>query len=153
MTSKSPFDFSDMMKMFDPEQINKLFSPEEMRKAMAGFQVPGLDIQALMASNQKNYEAMLTANKAAADAYKDFYQKQMSIFNDLMEGAKAHIASLGQMPDADAARKQAEIYRAAAEKAFANMATLAETAKNANQDAFAVIEARVKESIEELKRL
>jgi hypothetical protein len=64
------------MKMFDPEQITKLFAPEEIKKAMAKFEAPGIDIQAIMASNQRNYEAMLTANKAAADAYKDFYQKQ-----------------------------------------------------------------------------
>ena len=47
MTGKSPFDVSEMMKMFDP--------------------------QAVMESNRKNYEAALTANKAVADAYKDFY--------------------------------------------------------------------------------
>jgi phasin family protein len=74
----------------------------------------------------------------------------MSIFNDLMEGAKAHIASLGKLPDADAAKKQADICRTAAEKAFGNMTALAEAAKNANQDAFAVIESRVKDSIAEL---
>lgn len=153
MPGKSAFDVGEMMKMIEPEQITRFFDPERVQQSMAAFPVPGLDLQAVLASNKKNFYAMLTANKAAADAYKGFYQQQISIFNDLMEGAKAHFASLGKLPDTEALKKQAEIYHAAAEKAFGNMAALAETARNANQDAFAVIESRVQESIAELKQI
>lgn len=152
MSAKAPFDFSDMMKMFDPEQITKLFDPEQMKQAMDALQAPGLDLQAVIANNKKNYDAMVTANKAAADAYKDFYQMQLAIFNDLMGGARDHIASLGTSPDADAAKKQAKIYQAAAEKAFTIMTAFAEATKNANQDTFAVVQSRIGEAIEELKK-
>jgi phasin family protein len=54
---------------------------------------------------------------------------------------------------ADSAGKQAELYKAAMEKALTNMTELAEAVKKANEEAFAIVSARVQESIAELQAL
>ena len=53
----------------------------------------------------------------------------------------------------DAAAKQADLYRVAFEKALANMTELAEAAKKANEEAYAIVSARVKESLAELQSI
>ena len=153
MTFKPPLDFSEMMKMFDPEQITKLFDPEQMKTAFEPPKALGVDLHAMIESNRKNFEAMLAANKSAAAGYKDFYQKQMAIFDELTKCAKEHIESLGTAPGPDFSQRQAEIYRVAVEKALTIMAELANAAQKANEDAFAIIKDRVKESVAELKRM
>ncbi len=92
MTFKPPLDFSEMMKMFDPEQITKLFDPEQMKTAFEPPKALGVDLHAMIESNRKNFEAMLAANKSAAAGYKDFYQKQMAIFDELTKYAKENPA-------------------------------------------------------------
>ena len=153
MTFKPPLDFSEMMKMFDPERITKLFDPEQMKRAFEPPKARGFDLQAMIESNRSNFEAMLAANKSAAAGYKDFYQKQMAIFDELMKSAKEHIESLDTAPDLGAAQKHAEIYRVAVEKALAIMTELATAAQKANEGAFSIIKDRVKESVAELKRM
>jgi phasin family protein len=55
--------------------------------------------------------------------------------------------------DADAARKQADLAKAAFEKALANMQALAESAQKANSDAYEIVSARIKESLAEIRDL
>ncbi|PIP95332.1 MAG: phasin, partial [Rhodobacterales bacterium CG18_big_fil_WC_8_21_14_2_50_71_9] len=82
-----------------------------------------------------------------------FYKKQMAIFEETMSAAQAQIASMGENLGPDSATKQADLYKVAFEKALANMTELAEAAKKANEEAFAIVSARVKESLAELQAL
>ena len=153
MTFKPPLDFSEMMKMFDPDRVTKLFDPEQMKAAFEPPKTPGIDLDAVFESNTKNFKAVMAANQAAAAGYKNFYQKQMAVFEELMKSAKEHIESLDTAPGPDAGQRQAEIYRVAMEKALAIMAEFANAAEKANEDAFSIIKDRVKESVAELKRM
>lgn len=148
---EQPFDFSAMIKMFDPDQISKMFDPERIKAAFTAPEVPAVDFNAALESNEKNFEAMRAANTAATEAYRDFYQKQMTIFEELMRAAKEKVDSQTGLPGADAAKNAAETYRVAMEKALENMTNLAIATKEANEDAFAIIQDRVKKSITELK--
>ena len=128
---------------FDAEKISEMFKSQDMTKMFEGFKMPGFDMGALVESQKKNMEALVAANRAAAAGYQDFYKKQMAIFEETMQGAQAHIGSMGESMGADAAGKQTELYRTAFEKALANMTELAEAAKKANEEAFAIVSARV----------
>lgn len=153
MSTRTPQPFDQMMKMFDPAAVARMFDPQQM---MAMFSPPpstAFDLESVMRQNQKNYEAMVKANQSAAAAYQDFYERQMAILRELMEGAKALAESDRVSGQSDAARKQARIYQAATEKAFANMAELAEESRRATERAFSVIEKQLKQSVAELQEV
>lgn len=146
MATKNPF-------AFDADKLSEMFKAPDLNKLFEGMKVPGFDMTALMDTQKKNVEALVAANRAAAAGYQDFYKKQMAIFEETMSGAQAQIASMGENLGPDSAAKQADLYKVAFEKALANMTELAEAAKKANEEAFAIVSARVKESLAELQAL
>ena len=149
MAYQPPMNFDEMMKLFDPEQVQRMFDPEQMRAMFTPPPAASVDFATLMQTNQKSYEAMLTANRAAASAYNDFYRKQMEIFHEMMDGARKAIEKDGT--GADAAARQTEIYQRATEQALANMTALAEESKKATEQAFKEIEQQVREAVAELQ--
>jgi len=137
--------------MFDPDEISKMFDPEKIKAAFATPEMPAFDFNAALNSNQKNFDAMRAANATATEAYQDFYRKQMAVFEEMMRAAKEVVNENSGMQAPEASQKTTEIYRAAMEKALENMTKLANATKDANEDAFAMIQERVKESIAELR--
>jgi len=146
MANKNPF-------AFDADKIAEMFKTPDLTKMFEGMKLPGFDMTAMMDTQKKNVEALVAANRAAAAGYQDFYKKQMAIFEETMSAAQAQMASMGENLGPDAATKQADLYKVAFEKALANMTELAEAAKKANEEAFAIVSARVKESLAELQAL
>jgi phasin family protein len=146
MFEKNPFPF-------DAEKLSEMFKVPDMSKMFEGMKMPGFDMNAIMETQKKNVEALMAANRAAAAGYQDFYKKQMSIFEETMQAAQAQIASMGETMSPDSAAKQADLYRVAMEKALTNMTELAEAAKKANEEAYAIVSARVKESLAELQAI
>ena len=105
-----------------------------------------------MAAQQKNMDALVEANKAAAAGYQDLFKKQMAIFEETMAEAQKHLKSFDATKlDAETAKAQAELAKAAFEKALANMQALAESAQKANAEAYEIVSARIKESLAELR--
>lgn len=139
-----PFDADKMAEMFKAPDMNKLFESMNM---------PGVDAQAMIELQRRNMDALIAANQAAAAGYQDFFRKQVAIFEETMATAQAQIASMRENAGPEGASKQAELYKAAFEKALANMTELAEAAKKANEEAFAIVSARVQESIAELQAM
>ena len=146
MANKNPF-------AFDADKIAEMFKTPDLTKMFEGMKLPGFDMTAMMDTQKKNVEALVAANRAAAAGYQDFYKKQMAIIEETMSAAQAQMASMGENLGPDAATKQADLYKVAFEKALANMTELAEAAKKANEEAFAIVSARVKESLAELQAL
>jgi phasin family protein len=145
-----PFDpqhFAEMFKMPDMSQLG------DMSKWFEGVKMPGFDPASMMDQQKKNMEALMAANQAAAAGYQDFFKKQMAIFEETMQAAQEQMSHMGEGLSPDAATKQAELYKAAFDKALANMTELAEALKKSNEEVFAIMSARVKESIEELQAM
>ena len=138
---------------FDAEKIAEMFKMPDMTKMFEGYKMPGFDPSAMMDTQKKNMEALMAANQAAAAGYQDFFKKQMMIFEETMSAAQEQMSHIGEPMNADSAGKQAELYKAAMEKALANMTELAEAVKKANEEAFAIVSARVQENIAELQAL
>lgn len=153
MAAKSPFDFSEAMKMFDPEQFSKMFNPEAMMSVFGNAQLPGVNFQEVFEKNRGNMEAMVAANKAAAEAYREFYEMQMSIFKTLTKSAEEHARSLGQPQNPETMQRQSQAVQASVEKGFALMAELAETARESNKATYALIQKRVDEAVEDIKKI
>lgn len=138
---------------FDPEKMMDFFRNNDFTKAFADTKIPGVDADALLAAQKKNMDALVEANKAAAAGYQDLFKKQMSIFEETVEAAKAQMKDAELKFDSTAATAQAELAKATLEKAIANMKELAETAQKANTEAYEIVSARVKDSVAELQDL
>jgi phasin family protein len=145
-----PFDPQHFAEMFKMPGMSKM---GDMSKWFDGVKAPGFDPAALMDQSRKNMEALTAANQAAAAGYQDFFKKQMAIFEETMQAAQEQMAHIGDGMSPDAAGKQAEVYKAAFDKALANMTELAEAVKKSNEEVFAIMSARVKESIAELQAM
>jgi phasin family protein len=139
---------------FDPEKFAELFKTADFTKFFDQSKLPGFDMEAMMAAQKKNMDALVEANKAAAAGYQDLFKKQVAIYEETMSAMQTQLSELKM--DAltpEAAAKQGELVKAAFEKAVANMTDLAEAAKKANTEAFEIVQSRVKDSIEEIKEL
>lgn len=145
------FDMAEIFKMYDPEKIAQMFDPQKLFAQMAGMS-GSLDVDGLIKRNEASYEAMVEANKAAAETYRDMQEKQMEIFNRLTTEAQGMADSMANPTDADAAQKNVEIYAEATEKAFALMREMAGAAQQANQEAFDRIKVQITAAIGDLKK-
>jgi phasin family protein len=139
---------------FDVEKMSEFFKQNDFTRHLANLKMPGLDPEALVAAQQKNMDALVEANKAAAAGYQDLFKKQLAIFEETMAEAQKHLKSLEATKiDPEKAKAQADLARTAFEKALANMQALAESAQKANTDAYEIVSARIKESLAELRDL
>lgn len=139
---------------FDPEKMNEFFRQSDFTKYFANMKMPEFSPDAMMAAQAKNMEALVEANKAAAAGYQDLFQKQVAIFEETMTEAGKQFKDFEPAKmDADGARAQAEVAKAAFEKAIANMQALAEGAQKANADAYEIVSARIQESMSELREM
>ncbi len=144
MSTPNPFE------MFNKFNVN----PAEITKALESMKLPGVNVEALLSSQQKNIEALNAANRVAIEGIQNLGQRQAEILRLAMEeAAKAaqDVATVGQPQDIPA--KQAEIAKAAFEKGLANMQELAEMAARANSDTLAVVNKRFAESFDDFKAI
>ena len=137
---------------FDVEKLTEFFKQNDFAKQLASMKLPGVDPEALMSAQQKNMDALVEANKAAAAGYQELFRKQVAIFEDTMAEAKRQMAAFDATKiDPDKAKAQGELFKVAFEKALANMKDLAESAQRANADAYDIVAARIRESMGELR--
>jgi phasin family protein len=137
---------------FDVEKMTEFFRTNEFTKQFQNMKMPGLDPEALMSAQKKNMDALVKANQAAAAGYQDLFKKQVAIFEETMAEAQKHMKGLDTTKlDADSAKAQGELARAAFERALSNMQMLAETAQKANTEAYEIVSARIQESMTELR--
>ena len=144
MSTPNPFE------MFSKFNVN----PAEITKALESMKLPGVNVEVLLSSQQKNIEALNAANRVAIEGIQTLGQRQAEILRLAMEeAAKAaqDVAAVGQPQEIPA--KQAEIAKAAFEKGLANMQELAELAARANSDTLAVVNKRFAESFDDLKAI
>lgn len=153
MSAKSPFDPAEMMKMFNPQNMQNMFDPEQFKAFFAPMQQGAFDMTALMEANQRNVEAVIAANKAAAETNKKIYEQQMAIFQRMMTAAQEYAQSHTQTLGDDFAGQQAKVYGEAMEKSLAMMTEMAEAARKANEEAFANMQSQIEEAVETIRKM
>ena len=126
----------------------------DLTKLLSDVKIPGFDMDAIMAAQRKNIEALTAANRAAVQGMQAVAQRQAEILSQAMN----EVSSIAQQLSAagnpqEMTTKQAELARKAFEQALANMRELAEMVSKSNTEAFAIINQRVTESLQELKTL
>jgi phasin family protein len=142
MSSKSPFpEFDFKWPNFDQGFWDR-------------FSVPGIDNNALMASQKKNFEALVKANQKAAQGYQNMMRRQGEIMAESMQAIQESVGDLMKANDGkDLPKRQAELVEKTVGRALKHMKELAELAIDANSDAFKIMQDRAKESIAEMQEL
>jgi phasin family protein len=124
----------------------------DFTKLMSEYQIPGVDWQEIMASQQKNLAALTQANQVLIQGAQAVMQRQVEILQRAMGEVMAASQELMQEGDPQAnAAKRFELARGSFEAAIANMRELAELAGKSNREALEVINKRALESFEEVK--
>ena len=149
---KNPYDYGQMFKMFDPADVQKVFDPNRMLAMFEPSKSPAFDLSGVFDMNRKNFEAMVEANKAAAAAYKDLLEKQMEVFAQLTAAARDHTAWIDETTGPQAISQRTEAYGAAVEKALILMRKLADSARDANEEAYTQLKGQVNEALEDIQR-
>lgn len=130
------------------------FLDYDFTKAFTAFNLPGFSVEAVMASQRKNVEALTQANQLALEGVQAFTRRQVELAREAFDGAPALLRELSQ-PAAPQERiaKHAELAKAAFEKNLASAKELGELMSKANADALAVISKRFAESLDELREV
>lgn len=144
----------DKFYSFDAEKMAEMFKAPDMTKFFENAKMPMFDMEAVATAQHKNMEALIEANKAAAAGYQEVFKAQVALFEDTMSSLQTQLSEMkmDQLSPEGAAR-QAELIKAGFEKALESLAQLTETATKANTEAFEIVAARVKASIEEIKTM
>jgi len=125
----------------------------DVTKIMGDFRVPGIDMEAAVASQRKNIEALTQANQLAVEGVQALMRRQVEITRQAMEDFSAMFRDFVQpngSPE-DRFAKQAEYSKHAIEKGLSNAKELTELVTKANTEAFNVINKRVTESLDEVR--
>jgi hypothetical protein len=91
---------------FDVEKMTEFFKQNDFTKHLANLKMPGMDADAMMKSQQKNMDALVEANKAAAAGYQDLFKKQIAIFEETMAGL---LEVFGMRRDGDGLRSAIDV--------------------------------------------
>lgn len=150
--ASNPFQAFDMSKFvadFDPSKFTTDFT--KMTKDM---NIPTVDVDAVVKTQQKNIEALTAANKSATESVKALAQRQTEIIQKTMTETQAAIDSLtkSKTPQ-DAAAKQVDFVKSAFDTAFSNMRELADIVSATNKDNMDKFNSRVAESFDEMQAL
>ncbi len=124
---------------------------EQFTQMMERFQIPGVDVRALVENQRKNLDALAKATQVATEGATAVSQRQAEILQGAIEQASSMVRDfkVTGSPGETAAAQQ-RLVTEAVETAMANARELAEMVEKANREAFEVIQRRTRESIEEL---
>ncbi len=142
--SEPVFDLRTLMGEFDP---NKLIG--HFQTMLTQYRLPSVDIDKLIAAQQKNIEAVAEANRVAVEGIQALTKRQPEVLQETMK--ESSLSKAGS--PAELAAKEAELGKSAFEKSVATMREMAEIVVNSSQEATDKINARITATIEEIRSL
>lgn len=125
---------------------------EQMLNTLAGLKLPGVNMDALVASQRDNLEALSASNRAAAEGIKAVAEWQVKLLEQTAQeltsalGGLAKFGSPQQLVSAET-----DLAKKAFETALTRMRELAEIVTKANRQTTDAIVNRIPASLEEIK--
>lgn len=141
---------SDWSKAIASMDVTK--GSEQLLNLIAGLKVPGVNMDALVASQRDNLEALSTANRAALDGMKVVGEWQMKLLQETVQELRTAVDALAKSGSPqDVVAAEVELARKAFEKAVGEMRELAGIVVKANQQATTAILQRIPASLNEIR--
>lgn len=144
--------FAEVAKAFDMTKAFDMSKAFDMTKAFGEMKLPGIDVEAVAASQRKNLEALTQANQLAVEGAQSLARRQVEIARQAVDEASAALREWTEAgaPE-DRIAKTVELSKAAYEKSIANARELTELATKATTDVFSVMARRFSEGFDELR--
>jgi len=128
------------------------FLSADVTKMWSEFQAPAIDVDAMIASQRKNFEAMTAANQTVAEGFQTLARRQAEMAQEaLADLQKASQEVLTSAEIGDRAAKQADLVKMAFQMTLANIRELTDMASKSTNETFEVVNKRVVESLDEVK--
>jgi phasin family protein len=115
-------------------------------------QLWGPDVETMLASQHKNVEAMMQANRLALDGVQAIWRRQLDFIQEAVEGFATLAGDFTQPPTPLNLTKQADYSKRALAKNLTNARELTELATKVTSDAMKVINQRFCEGLGEMRR-
>ncbi len=148
--SKSPMPFADLAKTMAELYPGKIM--EQLTKTFGEYQLPGVNVTALLESNRKNVEALGAANKRVLDNAQTVMVRQGEILRQALEEASAALKALsGAGTPQDVITKQGELFRHVFLRTLDNMREVADMTAKSSTEAFETVNERVQDSVEDIR--
>jgi phasin family protein len=124
----------------------------DLTKAFEDFRLPGLDVEAMIASQRKNLEALTQASQLALEGVQAMAQRNVEIVRQVVDEAPALLREWTEpcAPE-DRLTKNVDAAKQIFERGFANARELAELAAKAGTDVFSVLTRRLSESFDDVR--
>ena len=123
---------------------------EDVKKLIDKYQLPGVDVAALVDWQRKDMEALAEANRQAFEGIKALIERR----NEIMQETLAQWqATVKDATSAEAVSKQAEVVKQGVEKAVANFTELSQMEAQARNNAWKVVQERIQEYLSNLQKL
>ncbi len=133
---------NDFTKFFDPE----------FAKSFTGFNGFGLDINSLMETQRKNYEAITKAQKRAMEGLQAAAQRQGEIISQMVEDNTAIAQQMmGDGTPEQKVVKQADLVKKIYEQSVSNVQEIGGLLSKSGQDVGDILNKRVSASLGEFK--
>ncbi|MCS6891670.1 MAG: phasin family protein [Rhodovarius sp.] len=128
---------------------------EEFIRFFAELKLPELpDFGAIAEAQRRNIEALAQANRIALEGAQALARRNIEILRRSLEEMNEALRALTSEDSPQAkAQRQAELMKAAYERAMADLREVAELIQKANAEALGVLQARLAQALEELQRL
>jgi|GraSoi_2013_80cm_1033760.scaffolds.fasta_scaffold30828_2 phasin family protein len=122
----------------------------DLNKIMDQLKLPNIDLQAIIEGRRKDIEAIVKANEIALNGIKSVADKQAEMLQTVLGEIGTKLKSMAQ--DGSPSAKATEMAQQTIEKALGAMRTLAEANGQSQAQVLDVINTRVQQSIDEIRK-
>jgi len=123
---------------------------EDLKKLIERFQLPSLDIDALIDWQRKDMEALTEANRQASEGIKALVERRNEILRETLAEWQAAVKDA---TSAEAISKRADEAKQGIQKAIANFRELSEMEAQSRNDAWKIVQERMQENMVNLQKL
>ena len=122
----------------------------DLNKIMDQLKLPNIDLQAIIEGRRKDIEAIVKANEIALNGIKSVADKQAEMLQTVLGEIGTKLKSMAQ--DGNPSANATEMAQQTIEKALGAMRTLAEANGQSQAQVLDVINTRVQQSIDEIRK-
>ena len=123
---------------------------DDIKKLTEKFQLPGVDVAALVDWQRKDLETLVEANRQAYDGVRALIERRNEI---LQERLGQFQAAIKDATSSEAIAKQAEAGKQGVQQVIANVRELAEMEAQSRNNAWKVVQDRMQENLANLQKL
>jgi phasin family protein len=123
---------------------------DDIKKLTEKFQLPGVDVAALVDWQRKDMETLVEANRQAYEGVRALIERPNEI---LQETLAQFQAAVKDATSSEAIAKQAEAGKQGVEQVLANIRELAEMEAQSRNNAWKVVQDRMQENLANLQKL